>query len=99
MNVDEHVDPSINDMIRELQPNAVINNRGYDEGDFGTPERDYNPELDAELGFGRMTEACQSIGKEIQLRHLLQIRLGEFACGFLETLANRCLDLDVVRIA
>ena len=64
MNVDEHVDPSINDMIRELQPNAVINNRGYDEGDFGTPERDYNPELDAELGFGRMTEACQSIGKE-----------------------------------
>jgi len=64
MNVDEHVDPSINDMIRELQPDAVINNRGYDEGDFGTPERDYNPELDAELGFGRMTEACQSIGKE-----------------------------------
>jgi alpha-L-fucosidase len=64
MNVDEHVDPTINNMIRELQPNAVINNRGYDEGDFGTPERDYNPELDAELGFGRMTEACQSVGKE-----------------------------------
>jgi alpha-L-fucosidase len=21
----------------------VINNRGYDEGDFGTPERDYDP--------------------------------------------------------
>ena len=25
-----------------LQPKAVINNRGFDEGDFGTPERDYD---------------------------------------------------------
>jgi alpha-L-fucosidase len=37
MNVTGVVDPSINDMIRRLQPNAVINNRGFDEGDFGTP--------------------------------------------------------------
>src|SRR5882672_3305396 len=36
MNVDKHVDPSINAMIRQLQPKAVINNRGVDEGDFGT---------------------------------------------------------------
>lgn len=64
MNVDEHVDPSINNMIRELQPKAVINNRGYDEGDFGTPERDYNPDLNRALGFDRMTEACQSVGRE-----------------------------------
>ncbi len=64
MNVDEHVDPSINAMIRELQPNAVINNRGYDDGDFGTPERDYSPGLDRELGFERLTEACQSVGRE-----------------------------------
>jgi alpha-L-fucosidase len=64
MNVDEHVDPSINDMIRQLQPNAVINNRGYDDGDFGTPERDHNPELNKELGFANLTEACQSVGKE-----------------------------------
>jgi len=41
MNVDKHVDRTINDIIRKLQPKAVINNRGYDEGDFGTPERDY----------------------------------------------------------
>ncbi|MCL5281421.1 MAG: alpha-L-fucosidase, partial [Planctomycetes bacterium] len=41
MNVPKHQDPSINAMIRKLQPKAVINNRGFDEGDFGTPERDY----------------------------------------------------------
>jgi alpha-L-fucosidase len=64
MNVDEHVDESINNTIRELQPKAVINNRGYDEGDFGTPERDYNPELNQALGFERPTEACQSVGRE-----------------------------------
>ena len=62
MNVDKHVDRSINDMIRKLQPKAVINNRGYDEGDFGTPERDYEKE-DA-VAFARPTEACQSVGAE-----------------------------------
>jgi len=35
-------DRSINNMIYELQPKAIINNRGFDEGDFGTPERDFN---------------------------------------------------------
>lgn len=64
MNVDEHIDRSINDTIRELQPKAVINNRGYDEGDFGTPERDYDPDLNRALGFERLTEACQSVGRE-----------------------------------
>jgi alpha-L-fucosidase len=64
MNVDEHVDPSINSMIRELQPAAVINNRGYDEGDFGTPERDYQQGVDAKRSFDRLTEACQSVGIE-----------------------------------
>ncbi len=62
MNVPKHVDRSINDMIRRLQPNAVINNRGFDEGDFGTPERDY--EKDDSIGFTRPTEACQSVGTE-----------------------------------
>jgi len=47
MNVEQHVDPSINAMIRQLQPKAVINNRGYDQGDFGTPERDYEKDADA----------------------------------------------------
>lgn len=62
MNVPQHVDRSVNDMIRKLQPAAVINNRGFDEGDFGTPERDY--EKDETRGFARPTEACQSVGME-----------------------------------
>lgn len=64
MNVDKHVDPSINDMIRKLQPKAIINNRGFDEGDFGTPERDYGKGVDAPLSFDERTEACQSVGVE-----------------------------------
>ncbi len=63
MNVEQHVDRSINDLIRRLQPNAVINNRGYDEGDFGTPERDFESDA-GELAFDRPTEACQSVGME-----------------------------------
>ncbi len=62
MNVPQHKDPSINEIIRKLQPNAVINNRGFDEGDFGTPERDF--EKDDTIGFTRPTEACQSVGVE-----------------------------------
>jgi alpha-L-fucosidase len=64
MNVEQHVDPSINAMIRQLQPNAVINNRGFDEGDFGTPERDYEKGVDEVRAFPRLTEACQSVGAE-----------------------------------
>jgi alpha-L-fucosidase len=62
MNVPQHKDRSINAMIRQLQPNAVINNRGFDEGDFGTPERDY--EKDDAMAFTRPTEACQAVGME-----------------------------------
>ena len=62
MNVPKHRDPSINAMIRQLQPKAVINNRGFDDGDFGTPERDY--EQDAAVAFDRPTEACQAVGME-----------------------------------
>jgi alpha-L-fucosidase len=64
MNVDQHLDRSINAMIRQLQPQAVINDRGYDEGDFGTPERDYTPEGGVLLSFPKRTEACQSVGME-----------------------------------
>jgi alpha-L-fucosidase len=64
MNVDKHRDPSINEMIRKLQPKAVINNRGYDEGDFGTPERDFDKSVDEILVFEKRTEACQSVGAE-----------------------------------
>ncbi len=66
MNVDKetHLDRSINDMIRKLQPKAVINNRGFDEGDFGTPERDYENGGEDAMCFARLTEACQSVGTE-----------------------------------
>jgi alpha-L-fucosidase len=64
MNVTGHKDPAINNMIRSLQPSAVINNRGFDEGDFGTPERDFE-NADARGGrLERPTEACQSVGME-----------------------------------
>jgi alpha-L-fucosidase len=64
MNVPQHKDPSINAMIRQLQPKAVINNRGFDEGDFGTPERDYDNAAAEAKGFDKPTEACQSVGME-----------------------------------
>lgn len=56
------VDPSINTMIRKLQPKAVINNRGFDDGDFSTPERDY--EKDDKINFDHPVEACQAVGME-----------------------------------
>lgn len=63
MNVTGHKDTSINAMIRKLQPKAVINNRGFDPGDFGTPERDYTASA-ADVAFTAPTEACQSVGME-----------------------------------
>ena len=64
MNVPQYKDPSINTMIRNLQPKAVINNRGFDEGDFGTPERDYDSSTGEAKAFDCLTEACQSVGME-----------------------------------
>jgi alpha-L-fucosidase len=64
MNVTGLVDPSMNDMIRKLQPRAVINNRGFDKGDFGTPERDYDNTWDNPLSFKQRVEANQSVGME-----------------------------------
>lgn len=64
MNVPQHKDPSINEMIRKLQPKAVINNRGFDEGDFGTPERDYDNTAAGTESFEKPVEACQSVGME-----------------------------------
>lgn len=55
-------DPSINEMIRSLQPGIFINDRGYDKGDFSTPEREF--ESAATARFTRMTEACNSIGEQ-----------------------------------
>jgi alpha-L-fucosidase len=64
MNVPLHKDPSINAMIRKLQPSAVINNRGFDDGDFGTPERDFDAAAAESGTLERPTEACQSVGME-----------------------------------
>jgi len=60
MNVPGHVDPSVNALIRSLQPGVLINNRGYDNGDFATPERDFQEE--ARVPFTSLAEACDSIG-------------------------------------
>lgn len=64
MNVPVYKDTSVNAMIRKLQPKAVINNRGFDEGDFGTPERDYDNTAAEAKGFSTLVEACQSVGME-----------------------------------
>ncbi len=55
-------DPSLNEYIRSLQPDIYINDRGWSEGDFSTPEREYQA-----IGNGRytrMTEACNSVGEQ-----------------------------------
>lgn len=59
MNVPEHVDESVHDLIRSLQPCAVINNRGYGKGDYSTPERNFQEE--AFLPFTNPVEACDSV--------------------------------------
>lgn len=64
MNVPQYKDPSVNSMIRVLQPKAVINNRGFDQGDFGTPERDFDSAAAEAKGFSSPVEACQSVGME-----------------------------------
>lgn len=55
-------DASFNELIRKLQPGIYINNRGFDEGDFSTPEREYDV-LEGSR-FEKMTEACNSIGEQ-----------------------------------
>lgn len=55
-------DPSLNELIRRLQPGIYINDRGYDKGDFSTPEREYRTTEGTR--FERMTEACNSVGEQ-----------------------------------
>lgn len=62
-NVIGHRDPSVNAIVRELQPNAVINDRGYGAGDYATPEREFEREkLENTKRFDAPTEACQALG-------------------------------------
>lgn len=56
-------DKSINALLRKLQPGIYINDRGFDKGDFSTPERDENG-MAENTRFVRMTEACNSVGEQ-----------------------------------
>lgn len=54
-------DRSINELVRTLQPGILINNRGFDEGDFSTPEREYEKDESCSR-YPSMVEACNAIG-------------------------------------
>ena len=54
------LDRSINEEVRRLQPGILINNRGFDEGDFSTPERDFNTPNER---YAHPTESCNSVGE------------------------------------
>ena len=56
-------DRSMNEYVRQLQPGILINNRGFDAGDFSTPEREYEKDDNLER-FPTMVEACNSIGAQ-----------------------------------
>lgn len=59
----DYYDESFNWLVRDLQPNAVVNGRGFDCGDYNTPEREFNEgDLQAQRRFVTPTEACQSVG-------------------------------------
>ena len=60
VNVADHHDPSLNEMIRKLQPGILINDRGPSPGDYVTPER-HVPET---REFNRPTQAVQALGRE-----------------------------------
>ena len=82
-------DPSINELVRRLQPGIKINDRGFDKGDFSTPEREYRSEDGGR--FTRMTEACNSLGEQswgyranedfYSIRHLTTSIDRIMACG------------------
>ncbi len=60
-----HHDESVNEQIRKLQPGIVINDRGFSEGDFSTPEREFAHNSKQAFGmYEYPTEACESIGHE-----------------------------------
>ncbi len=55
-------DESMNELVRRLQPDILINDRGWSQGDFSTPEREYSAQSGS--WFTRMTEACNSLGQQ-----------------------------------
>ena len=60
-----HFDDSVNELVRELQPGIMINDRGFGEGDFSTPEREHAQGATETFGiYSKPTEACEAIGHE-----------------------------------
>jgi len=63
-NKKEKRDRSLNELIRDLQPKAVINHRGFDEGDFDIAERDWSVDkVNAVLAFEKPLQGCTSVGR------------------------------------
>lgn len=60
VNVAEYENPSLNEMIRSLQPGILINDRGPGKGDYNTPER----HVPTGMRFSKPVEACQALGRE-----------------------------------
>jgi alpha-L-fucosidase len=60
VNVAQFKDPRFNELVRRLQPKAIINDRGPSEGDYSTPER----KVPEGTGFEKLTIAVQSTGRE-----------------------------------
>ncbi len=60
VNVIDYNNTAFNDELRALQPCMLINNRGPENWDFQTPER----EVPKGMEFSRLTEAVQSLGRE-----------------------------------
>lgn len=60
VNVAEYHDPELNEMIRNLQPGILINDRGPSKGDYNTPER----HVPDGAVFKEPVEACQALGRE-----------------------------------
>ena len=55
--------PELNALVRRLQPNILIDNRGWGEGgDYSTPEREAGKDADA--AFEGRVEACDSVGAQ-----------------------------------
>jgi alpha-L-fucosidase len=57
-------DTSINEMIRILQPDAVINSRGFDAGDVLTTERQFDPFVNEVSEFEEFIEMTTSVGQQ-----------------------------------
>ena len=75
--------PEFNNLIRQLQPKILINDRGLSSGDFGISEREWDTEnVGTQRSYPRPIEACNSVGTQswsyhqdedyYSLRHLQQ---------------------------